>query len=74
MQDLSPWQPPHSGKLSRLTLRIAPHRPFLKTDLKLFLNNFLAIVILFLRFFPIFIIIAIIILLFLLSAFELRGY
>ena len=40
MQDLSPWQPPHSGILCCLTLRIAPRCPFLKTDLKLsFLNK-----------------------------------
>ena len=55
VQDLSPWQSPHSGKLCRLTLRIAPQCPFLKTDLKLsFLKkhfyNFLAIFILVLRF------------------------
>ena len=35
VQELSPWQPPHSGILCRLTLRIAPQCPFLKTDLKL---------------------------------------
>ena len=35
VQDLSLWQPPHSGILYRLTLRTVPECPFLKTNLKL---------------------------------------
>ena len=34
MQDLSPWQPPHSGILCCLTLT-APQCPFFQTNLKL---------------------------------------
>ena len=85
VQDLSPWQPAHSGILCHITLRIAPQCPFLKTAFWLsflkkhfhnFFYNFLAISIFVSEFeaFFIFYFDYCYYFIVLLSAFELRGY